>query len=43
MVGDENFSDGCGLMSRRLAVALSKTKKIMFRGARYTPAVFQIR
>lgn len=42
-IGDELFSDGCGLISRRLAVALSRHKKIIFRGARYTPAVFQIR
>jgi len=42
-VGDEVFSDGCGLISRKLAVALSKSKKIIYRGARYTPTVFQIR
>lgn len=43
MVGDENFSDGCGLISRRLAVALCRQKKIIFRGVRYVPAVYQIR
>ncbi|KZV92820.1 RNA-directed RNA polymerase [Exidia glandulosa HHB12029] len=43
MVGNENFSDGCGLISRRLADQLSKQKKIIFRGLRYTPSVFQIR
>ncbi|EJD42902.1 RNA-directed RNA polymerase [Auricularia subglabra TFB-10046 SS5] len=43
IVGNELFSDGCGLVSRRLAVALSRQKKIVFRGARYTPSVFQIR
>jgi regulator of nonsense transcripts 1 len=41
--GDENFSDGCGLMSRALAVDVSKSKKIIFREQRYTPCVFQIR
>ncbi|GLB39377.1 putative RNA dependent RNA polymerase [Lyophyllum shimeji] len=41
--GDQIFSDGCGLMSRRFAVQLSRAKKIIIRGARYTPAVFQIR
>ncbi|KAG5653862.1 hypothetical protein H0H81_009941 [Sphagnurus paluster] len=41
--GDEIFSDGCGLMSRHFAVQLSRAKKIIFRGARYTPCVFQIR
>jgi hypothetical protein len=41
--GDELFSDGCGLMSKRLAMDLAKKKKIVFRNKRYTPAVFQIR
>ncbi|KAH9477348.1 putative RNA-dependent RNA polymerase 1 [Psilocybe cubensis] len=41
--GDEVFSDGCGLISKWLAVQLSKRKKIIFRGVRYTPTVFQIR
>lgn len=41
--GDEIFSDGCGLISRRFAVQLSKARRIIFRGNRYTPAVFQIR
>ncbi|KIY70984.1 RdRP-domain-containing protein [Cylindrobasidium torrendii FP15055 ss-10] len=41
--GDEVFSDGCGLMSRKLAIEVSKKKKIIFRGKRYTPSVFQIR
>lgn len=39
----EVFSDGCGLISKRMAVQLAKAKKIIFKGARYTPAVFQIR
>ncbi|KAF9022945.1 RNA-directed RNA polymerase [Hymenopellis radicata] len=39
----EVFSDGCGLMSRALATYVSKRKKIIFRGVRYTPSVFQIR
>ena len=42
-LGDELFSDGCGLMSRRLAIPVSKAKRIIFRGIRYTPTVFQIR
>jgi hypothetical protein len=42
-VGDEVFSDGCGLISKKLAVGLSRHKKIIYRGARYTPTVFQIR
>jgi hypothetical protein len=41
--GDETFSDGCGLISRGLAVQISRSKKIIFRGNRYTPCVFQIR
>ncbi|KAF5351219.1 hypothetical protein D9756_008167 [Leucocoprinus leucothites] len=41
--GDEMFSDGCGLISRRLAVQLSRSKRIIFRNVRYTPCVFQIR
>ncbi|KAJ6450386.1 RNA-directed RNA polymerase [Mycena sanguinolenta] len=42
-LGDELFSDGCGLISRYLAIQLAKSKKIIFRGVRYTPCVFQIR
>ena len=42
-IGDENFSDGCGLISKRLAAQLSKSMGIIFRNARYTPCVFQIR
>ncbi|THU86805.1 RdRP-domain-containing protein, partial [Dendrothele bispora CBS 962.96] len=41
--GDEIFSDGCGLISKRLAVQVSRAKKIIFRGKGYTPCVFQIR
>lgn len=41
--GGEVFSDGCGLISKRFAVALSKHKKVIFRGRLYTPCVFQIR
>ncbi|KAH7881903.1 RNA-directed RNA polymerase [Phlebopus sp. FC_14] len=40
---DTNFSDGCGLMAKRLAIQVSKAKCIIFRNRRYTPAVFQIR
>ena len=42
-LGDEVFSDGCGLISKRLSIQLSRAKKIIFRGIRYTPVVFQIR
>lgn len=41
--GDEIFSDGCGLISQRLSIQLSRAKKIVFRGNRYTPTVVQIR
>lgn len=41
--GDELFSDGCGLISKRLAIQLSKKKRVIFRDFRYTPSVFQIR
>ncbi|KAJ7689926.1 RNA dependent RNA polymerase-domain-containing protein [Mycena rosella] len=41
--GDELFSDGCGLISKWLALQLAKKKKVIFRGVRYTPCVFQIR
>ncbi|KAF9494277.1 RdRP-domain-containing protein [Pleurotus eryngii] len=33
--GDELFSDGCGLISRKFLVQLSKAKRIIFRGSRY--------
>ncbi|KAH8088982.1 RNA dependent RNA polymerase-domain-containing protein [Cristinia sonorae] len=39
----ENFSDGCGLISRTFAVLLSRHKRIIFRGRPYTPCVYQIR
>jgi hypothetical protein len=42
-IGDELYSDGCGLMSTKLAVDLARAKKMMFHGKRYTPTVFQIR
>ena len=42
-IGDEIFSDGCGLISKRLAMLLSQKKRIVFRTTRYTPSVFQIR
>ncbi|KAJ7472913.1 RNA-directed RNA polymerase [Mycena galericulata] len=42
-LGEEMFSDGCGLISRWLAMELAKKKKIFFRAVRYTPCVFQIR
>ena len=41
--GDENFSDGCGLIAPSLAKRISKAKQIIFREMRYTPSVYQIR
>ncbi|KAJ4468847.1 RNA dependent RNA polymerase-domain-containing protein [Lentinula aciculospora] len=41
--GDENFSDGCGLISKRLCVQIARMKRILFQGRRYTPCVYQIR
>lgn len=40
---DTLFSDGCGLMSKRWALQVSKAKRIIFRNQRYVPSVFQIR
>lgn len=42
-VGEEVFSDGCGLMAKKFAMQVAKMKKIVFRNRRYTPTVFQIR
>jgi len=42
-VGEDLFSDGCGLMAKNLAIQVAKRKKIKFRNRRYTPTVFQIR
>ena len=42
-VGEEVFSDGCGLMARNLAIQVAKRKGIKFRNKRYTPTIFQIR
>jgi hypothetical protein len=42
-VGEEVFSDGCGLMARALAIQVARRKAIKFRNKRYTPTVFQIR
>ncbi|PCH35526.1 RNA-directed RNA polymerase [Wolfiporia cocos MD-104 SS10] len=39
----ETFSDGCGLISKRLAVQLSRHKRFVYHGRPYTPCVFQIR
>ncbi|THH29680.1 hypothetical protein EUX98_g4493 [Antrodiella citrinella] len=41
--GGENFSDGCGLISKKFAMILSRHKRILFRGKPYTPCVYQIR
>ncbi|TCD62010.1 hypothetical protein EIP91_007628 [Steccherinum ochraceum] len=41
--GGENFSDGCGLISKQFAMILSRHKRIVFRGKAYTPCVYQIR
>ena len=43
VVDGEVFSDGCGLISRRFAVALSKRRRIIFHNRPYTPSVYQIR
>ncbi|KAI0063600.1 RdRP-domain-containing protein [Artomyces pyxidatus] len=43
MTGDENFSDGCGLISRRLSMQISRSKRVIFRNRPYTPCVIQIR
>ncbi|KAI0028389.1 RdRP-domain-containing protein [Vararia minispora EC-137] len=43
MTGDENFSDGCGLISKWLSIQLSKKKGIVYQAQRYAPTVFQIR
>lgn len=42
-VDGENFSDGCGLISRKLLVRLARHRRIIFRGLAYTPCVLQIR
>jgi len=42
-VGEEVFSDGCGLMARNFASQVAKKKGIKFRNKRYTPTVLQIR
>lgn len=38
-----NFTDGCGLMSLRLARAIAVKTKLMFAGQRYIPSVVQLR
>jgi hypothetical protein len=40
---DYIFTDGCGLISRHLALELARRVGIAFRNVRYTPSVFQIR
>jgi hypothetical protein len=40
---DYIFTDGCGLISPRLAQELARKVGIAFRNVRYTPSVFQIR
>ncbi|CAE6538465.1 unnamed protein product [Rhizoctonia solani] len=42
-LGEELFSDGCGLISKQFMQLLAKKKKIVHRGLRYTPSVIQIR
>jgi hypothetical protein len=37
------FTDGCGLVSSKLAHELARRRGIAFRNQRYTPSVFQIR
>ncbi|KAG8689367.1 hypothetical protein FRC09_012451, partial [Ceratobasidium sp. 395] len=43
MVGEELFSDGCGLISCKFMQLLAKKKRIIHRQARYTPSIIQIR
>ncbi|KAJ3842639.1 RdRP-domain-containing protein [Lentinula raphanica] len=43
MTGDENFSDGCGLISKRLCVQIARKKRVVFQARNYTPCVYQIR
>lgn len=40
---DYIFTDGCGLISPRLARELARRTRIMFRSVRYTPSVYQLR
>lgn len=40
---DYIYTDGCGLISPRLASELARRTRIVFRDKRYTPSVFQIR
>ncbi|KAK3994424.1 RNA dependent RNA polymerase-domain-containing protein [Cladorrhinum sp. PSN332] len=40
---DYVYTDGCGLISPRLASELARRVRIVFRDKRYTPSVFQIR
>ncbi|EXK24346.1 hypothetical protein FOMG_18917 [Fusarium oxysporum f. sp. melonis 26406] len=40
---DYIFTDGCGLIAPKLANDLARRTRILFRDARYTPSVFQIR
>ncbi|CCO32890.1 RNA-dependent RNA polymerase 2 Short=AtRDRP2 [Rhizoctonia solani AG-1 IB] len=42
-IGEELFSDGCGLISMKFMMLLAKKKRIIHRGRRYTPSVIQIR
>lgn len=37
------FTDGCGLIAPSLAQELARRTRILFRGSRYTPSVFQLR
>lgn len=43
VINGETFSDGCGLMSKRFAVQLSRHRRFLYHGRPYTPCVFQIR
>jgi len=42
-VGEEVFSDGCGLMARSFVTQVARMKGIKFRNKWYIPTVFQIR
>ncbi|KAF2757684.1 RdRP-domain-containing protein [Pseudovirgaria hyperparasitica] len=43
LVGDYNFTDGCGIISMHLAKELARRRSIVHRNERYLPSVFQIR
>ncbi|KAM7212712.1 RNA dependent RNA polymerase domain containing protein [Rhypophila decipiens] len=42
-LSDYNFTDGCGLVSPRLAQDIARRMRIIHQNTRYTPSIFQIR